>query len=114
MGMSVEELRSIHERLERLQLYIERIPKKVGAIGLKTKIDGVCAAFVGEHYDQIVADMKRMLPETIDARLRDIEQYCEKLGEPYRAHIVGEVNVILVELRRFRTEILLRQLKSLT
>ncbi len=114
VGMSVEELRSIYERLERLQLYIEKIPKKVGAIGLKTKIDEVRAVFPqGQHYDQIVADLKRMLPETIDTRLGDVEQYCGKLGEPYRAHIVGEVNGILVELRIFRTEILLLQLKSL-
>jgi hypothetical protein len=112
--MSAEELRGIHDRVDRLQMYIKRIPAKVGVVGLTTKIDAVCAVFPqGRHYDHIVADLQGLLPETIDDRLREVEQYCEKLGEPWRAHIVGEVTGILAELRSFRTTTLLRRLKSL-
>jgi hypothetical protein len=91
--MSLEELRDIHVRVDRLQMYIAR------TIGLKTKIDSVCAVFPGGiHYDNIVQDLKRLLPATIDASLRDVEAYCAKLGEPYRTHIVVEVSGILSAL----------------
>ena len=102
--MSVEDLRSIHDRLGRLQVYIERIPQKVGEIGLKTRIETVSAVFpISRHYDHIVQELKRLLPETIDERLRDVERGCGKLGDPYRAHIVHEVAGLLLELQSFRT-----------
>ena len=102
--MSVEDLRSVWERLERLHVYIERIPQKAGAIGLKTKIDAVCEVFpIGRHYDNIVEDLRRLLPETVDERLREVEVYCGKLGAPYGPHIIAEVAGILAELQRFRS-----------
>ncbi|MBV5280654.1 MAG: hypothetical protein J0651_05315 [Actinobacteria bacterium] len=102
--MSVEDLRNIHERVERLQVYIGSIPQKAGAIGLKTKIDAVCAVFpIGMHYDHIVEELRRLLPETVDERLREVEVYCGKLGAPYGPHIIAEVAGILAELQSFRS-----------
>ncbi len=102
--MSVESLRSIYDRVNGLQVYIEKIPRKVGAVGLKTKIDEACRMLPsGRHYDDVVKDLNRLLPETLDQKLREVQEYCGKLGAPYGPHIISEVAGILLELQSFRS-----------
>ena len=105
--MSVESLRNIYGRVNGLQVYIERIPRGVGALDLKTKIDEACSMLPGGgYYDHIVQNLKRLLPLTIDLadlKLGEVETYCGKLCEPYRKHIADEVSGILLELQSFQS-----------
>jgi hypothetical protein len=85
---------------------------------LPAPLPAVLAEFpMGMHYDHVVVELKMLLPETIDDRLRDVGTYCDHfftgMGGEWRAHIVGEVAGILQQLRSFRTTCLLLWLKSL-
>ena len=57
----------------------------------------------GRHYRDVVKDLNRLLPETLDQKLREVQEYCGKLGEPYGPHIISEVAGILLELQSFRS-----------
>ncbi len=103
-SMSYEPLRSIYDRVNRLEAYIQKIPRKEGAVGLTTRIGEACRLLPGgRHYDDVVKDLERLLPVTIDEKLREVEVYCGKLGASYAAHIIAEVAGILAELQSFRS-----------
>jgi hypothetical protein len=109
--MSVEDLRVLHVRLTGLQTYIARIP---GEQGLKGKMDAVCELIpLGRGYDAIVADVRKLLPGTIDGGLVEVQASCSGLGDPWRTHIVEEVGGVLRQLSLFRTTLLLRKLGQL-
>ena len=102
--MSVETLRSIYDRVNRLEAYIQQIPRKVDAVGLTTKIGEARRLLPGgRHYDDVVKDLEMLLPVTIDEKLREVEVCCGKLGAPYAGHIIAEVAGILAELQAFRS-----------
>ena len=102
--MSCTPLRSIQERLDRLQTFIDDIAQKAGAVGVKTGIREACNMFpIGRHYDVIVQDLKTYLPETIDSKLRELAVYCSRMVEPYFSHITSEIDGILLELQSFRS-----------
>ena len=104
--MSDESLRSIFARVNALEVYIGKIPKNAGGVGvegLKTKIGEACRMLPsGRHYDDVVKDLRRLLPVTIDKALRDIEVFSSQLCEPYGPHIITESRGILAELQSFR------------
>ena len=103
-SMPYEALRSIYDRVNRLEAYIQAIPRKQGAVVLATKIGEACRLLPsGRHYDDVVKDLERLLPVTIDEKLREVEVYCRKLGAPYAPHIIAEVAGILAELQSFRS-----------
>ena len=90
--------------MNRLEVYIQKIPQKAGAVGLVTRIGEACRLLPGgRHYDDVVKDLEGLLPVTIDEKLREVEAYCGKLGAPYAPHIIAEVAGILAELQRFRS-----------
>ena len=91
--------------MNRLEVYIQKIPQKAGAVGLVTRIGEACRLLPGgRHYDDVVKDLEGLLPVTIDEKLREVEAYCGKLGAPYAPHIIAEVSGILTELQTFRSE----------
>ena len=101
--MSRESYIHIYTRLNALEVYIQRIPKEVGAGSLQGSMKEVMVVFpVGRWYKHVLADLRGLMPETIDEKLRGLETSCGKLVEPYRAHIEGEVQGILADLERFR------------
>ena len=102
--MSVESLRSVFGRVQSLQVYIDRIPRKVDVTGLQTKFTEACRLLPnGKNYKSVVGDVTKLLPETLDQKLREVQEYCEKLDAPYGPHIISEVAGILLELQNFRS-----------
>ena len=104
--MSVEDLRSVSGRAQRLSVYIDRMPKNVGGVDktvLETKMVEAFRMLRGRHYRDVVKDLNRLLPETLDQKLREVQEYCGKLGAPYGPHIISEVAGILLELQSFRS-----------
>ena len=102
--MSYTPLRSIQERLDRLQIYIDKIPQKLSGPGVTTKIQEVCKMFPnGRHYDTIVQHWKTYLPETIDSKLKELKEQCSRMVDPYFSHITSEIDGILSELQSFRS-----------
>ncbi len=105
--MSVESLRSVVGRAQRLKVYIDRMPKNVGGVdvaGLETKmVEAFRMLPSGRHYRDVVKDLNRLLPETLDQKLREVQEYCGKLGAPYGPHIISEVAGILLALQSFRS-----------
>jgi hypothetical protein len=57
----------------------------------------------GIHYRDVVKDLNRLLPETLDQKMREVQEYCKQLGEPHGPHIISEVAGILLELQSFRS-----------
>jgi hypothetical protein len=109
--MSAEDLRALHVRLDGLQTYIAGIPRHKE---LKGKMDAVRALIpLGRGYDAIVADVRRLLPGTIDSGLVEVQAICAGLGEPWKTHIVQEVGGVLRQLSFFRTTLLLQKLGQL-
>jgi hypothetical protein len=109
--MSAEDLRALQVRLDGLQTYIARIP---GHKELKGKMDAVRALIpLGRGYDAIVADVRRLLPGTIDSGLVEVQAICAGLGEPWKTHIVQEVGGVLRQLSLFRTTLLQQKLEQL-
>ncbi len=100
-------MRALHVRVGALQEYITGIP---GESGLKDKMAAVCALMpLGRGYDAIVADVRKLLPETIDDGLREVKASCASLGEPWKTHIVREVGGILSAMALFRVALLMRR-----
>ncbi len=56
--MPFEAFRSIYDRVNLLEGYIQTIPRKVGAVGLATKIGEACRLLPGgRHYDDVMVKM---------------------------------------------------------
>ena len=109
--MSAEDLRALHVRLDGLQTYIAGIPRHKE---LKGKMDAVRALIpLGRSYDVIVANVRSLLPETIDSGLVEVRKMCAGLREPEKTYLVNEVGDVLRQLSLFRTTLLLQKLGQL-
>ena len=102
--MSEQDIRDIQSRLDSLQEYIRAIPKRVGIINLQQLIDQACKLFPnGTHYDHLIQTINQHLPETLTAKLTELQSNCAKLGNPYASHIISEAAGICAQLQQFRT-----------
>ena len=102
--MSEEDIRAVQSRLDSLQEYIRAIPKKVGTINLQQLIDQACTLFpTGSHYDHIIQNINKHLPETLTAKLAELQTNSAKLCDPYASHIISEAAAISAQLHQFRT-----------
>jgi len=105
--MSVKSLRSVFGRAQRLKVYIDRMPKNVDGVDktvLETKYTEAFRMLPsGRHYRDVVKDLNMWLPETLDQKLREVQEYCGKLGKSYGPHIISEVAGILLALQSFRS-----------
>jgi len=83
------------------------MPKNVDGVdvaGLETKyVEAFRMLPSGIHYRDVVNDLNRLLPETLDQKLREVQEYCRTLGEPYGLHIISEIDGILLEVQSFRS-----------
>jgi hypothetical protein len=111
--MSEEDIRAVQSRLDSLQEYIRAIPKKIGAVNLQQLIDQACKLFpTGSHYDHIIQNINKHLPETLTAKLAELQTNCAKLCDPYASHIISEAAAISAQLHQFRTTINMNSMQA--
>ena len=114
--MSLEDLRSIQSRLNKLQIYIQQASEiKWSFFGdLNPIIDQEYGLFPTDvMYDALIQDVNRYLPNTIDAQLTKLDRQAAHIHSDtidtqqpelqlYAEHIMSEVTGIATQLQNFR------------
>jgi hypothetical protein len=101
--MSIE----TNTRINSLRHYIYNIPETQGFKDFEQKynfaklIDNIKFP-IGKHKKDIIANIQDMLPQKIDMELQKLKQDCEFVRQPWKSHIISEIDLILSELKIFR------------
>ena len=114
--MSLEDLRNIQSRINKLKGYIQVAAKRNSTFfgDLKPIIDQACGILpIAVLYDTLIQNVDVYLPHTIDAKLKDLYTETEYIlsdtigqglpGLSSKArHIMSEVQYITTQLQSFR------------
>jgi hypothetical protein len=116
--MSLEDLRSIQSRVANLQQFIQKVSTKdrtsLTFFGdLQPIIDEALDLLPNVPYDVLIQDVNKYLPDTIDAKLKNLGTQAEHINSDaidtgrrnfvkYASHIMSEVTDITTQLQNFR------------
>ena len=114
--MSLDDLRNIQSRIDKLKGYIQVAAQKKHAFfgDLKPIIDEACRLLPTDvMYDALIQNVDVYLPHTIDATLKHLKTQTEQILsdtidtkqpvlESYARHIMSEVTGITTQLQTFR------------
>lgn len=106
MVSQTEQLQEIGGKLTSLRFYIERIPASANTLKNSIPIHAIIFADQkfpgGETCENVVQNLQKFLPETIDEHLTFVSQYANAYSEEYKTHIRSECAAILKKLKTFR------------
>jgi hypothetical protein len=96
-------------RLSILREYIYTVPETVGFQDFSRKynsakiINNIISHFPsGKHKKDIITNIQDMLPRKLDSELQNLKESCFYVREPWKSHIISEIDLILSELETFR------------
>jgi len=116
--MSLEDLRSFQIRVTALKQYIwnKSTINKISRTffgGLQPIVDATLDLLPNVPYDVLIQDVNKYLPDTIDAKLKNLGRQAEHINSDaidtgrsnfveYAQHIMSEVTAITTQLQNFR------------
>lgn len=106
MDSQTLQLQEIGGKLTSLRFYIEKIPESANPLRNYISRNEIILADKtfpgGETCENVVQNLQKFLPETIDKHLTRVSQYANAYSEEYKTHIRSECAAILEKLKTFR------------